>query len=80
MGGNPRAAVSADPPCRPTIRAGRPMVFRAGATDTGSDACNEAPQRHGGYGYLRDFGGHQILEGTDEIMRAIVARRLSAGI
>ena len=47
--------------------------------------CNEALQIHGGYGYireypleryLRDARVHQILEGTNEIMRVIVARRM----
>ena len=55
------------------------------ATDAGFDACNQALQLHGGYGYLRDLPierhmrdarVHQILEGTNEIMRLIVARRL----
>lgn len=55
------------------------------ATDTGFDVCNEALQLHGGYGYLRDFPierilrdlrVHQILEGTNEVMRLIVARQL----
>jgi alkylation response protein AidB-like acyl-CoA dehydrogenase len=52
-------------------------------TDTGFSVANEALQIHGGYGYLADFGiekivrdlrVHQILEGTNEIMRVIVAR------
>jgi len=55
------------------------------ATDAGFDVCNEALQLHGGYGYLRDYPlerflrdvrVHQILEGTNEIMRVIIARRL----
>ena len=55
------------------------------ATDAGFQVCNEALQIHGGYGYireyplerwLRDVRVHQILEGTNEIMRVIVARRL----
>ncbi|MCE8010854.1 acyl-CoA dehydrogenase [Halomonas daqingensis] len=55
------------------------------ATDMGFNVCNEALQLHGGYGYLREFPlermvrdtrVHQILEGTNEIMRVIVARRL----
>ena len=57
------------------------------ATDVGFKVCNEALQLHGGYGYLQDFPlerhvrdvrVHQILEGTNEIMRLIVARRLLA--
>ena len=55
------------------------------ATDAGFQICNEALQIHGGYGYLQDFPlerhvrdtrVHQILEGTNEIMRVIIARRL----
>ncbi len=54
-------------------------------TDTGFDIANDALQLHGGYGYLADYGiekivrdlrVHQILEGTNEIMRLIVARAL----
>jgi len=55
------------------------------ATDAGFHICNEALQLFGGYGYLKDFPierylrdvrVHQILEGTNEIMRVIIARRL----
>ena len=58
------------------------------ATDAGFSVCNEALQLHGGYGYLRDFPlerllrdarVHQILEGTNEIMRVIIARRMLDG-
>jgi alkylation response protein AidB-like acyl-CoA dehydrogenase len=59
------------------------------ATDTGFRVANDALQLHGGYGYLAEYGiekivrdlrVHQILEGTNEIMRLIVARSLlSAG-
>jgi alkylation response protein AidB-like acyl-CoA dehydrogenase len=55
------------------------------ATDAGFRTADEALQLHGGYGYLKDFPierylrdvrVHQILEGTNEIMRVIIARRL----
>ncbi|NQV64801.1 MAG: acyl-CoA dehydrogenase family protein, partial [SAR86 cluster bacterium] len=55
------------------------------ATDVGFEVCNQALQIHGGYGYmqeypleryLRDTRVHQILEGTNEIMRLIVSRHL----
>jgi alkylation response protein AidB-like acyl-CoA dehydrogenase len=54
-------------------------------TDVGFRVANEALQLHGGYGYLSEYGiekivrdlrVHQILEGTNEIMRVIVARGL----
>lgn len=55
------------------------------ATDTGFAVVNDALQLHGGYGYvreypierlLRDLRVHQILEGTNEIMRVIIARKM----
>jgi alkylation response protein AidB-like acyl-CoA dehydrogenase len=55
------------------------------ATDAGFAICNDALQIHGGYGYIREYPlerfvrdtrVHQILEGTNEIMRHIIARRL----
>src|ERR1700724_2322889 len=58
------------------------------ATDAGFHVCNEALQLFGGDGYLKDFPierylrdvrVHQILEGTNEIMRVIIARRLLGG-
>ena len=58
------------------------------ATDLGFKICNEALQLHGGYGYLKDYGleklvrdlrVHQILEGTNEIMRVVVSRKVLGG-
>jgi len=58
------------------------------ATDAGFNVINEALQIHGGYGYLKDFPlerhlrdarVHQILEGTNEIMRVIIAREMLKG-
>jgi alkylation response protein AidB-like acyl-CoA dehydrogenase len=55
------------------------------ATDVGFNVCNDALQLFGGYGYIkeypmerhvRDVRVHQILEGTNEIMRVIISRRL----
>ncbi len=57
------------------------------ATDIGFSICNEALQLHGGYGYLaeyqierfvRDVRVHQILEGTNEVMRVVISRSLLA--
>ena len=55
------------------------------ATDTGFNVVNQALQIHGGYGYLKDYQMerhlrdvrvHQILEGTNEIMRVIISREM----
>jgi alkylation response protein AidB-like acyl-CoA dehydrogenase len=60
------------------------MAKRFG-TDAAFEVANQALQLHGGYGYLKDFPlerivrdlrVHQILEGTNEIMRVIIAREL----
>lgn len=54
-------------------------------TDVCFDICNDALQLHGGYGYIKEYSlerhvrdnrVHQILEGTNEIMRVIIGRRL----
>ncbi|MFD9078753.1 acyl-CoA dehydrogenase family protein [Streptomyces erythrochromogenes] len=59
------------------------------ATDTGYSVADRALQLHGGYGYLSEYGiekivrdlrVHQILEGTNEIMRVIVARGLTEAV
>jgi hypothetical protein len=56
------------------------------ASDNASRIANDALQLHGGYGFLKDFPlerhvrdlrVHQILEGTNEIMRVIIAREMS---
>jgi len=58
------------------------------ATDLGFEIVNQALQIHGGYGYLRDYGleklvrdlrVHQILEGTNEIMRVVISRKVLGG-
>lgn len=58
-------------------------------TDTCSKIANDALQIHGGYGYLKDYEVerivrdlrvHQILEGTNEIMRLIIAREMERGL
>ncbi|MCC0016288.1 MAG: acyl-CoA dehydrogenase family protein [Rhodobiaceae bacterium] len=63
-----------------TVAAAKAKRF---ATDVGFNVVNEALQLHGGYGYLADYGVerylrdvrvHQILEGTNEVMRLIVSR------
>ncbi|WP_322544789.1 isobutyryl-CoA dehydrogenase [Rhodococcoides fascians] len=62
------------------------MAKRFG-TDTGFDVANKALQLHGGYGYLAEYGVekivrdlrvHQILEGSNEIMRVVIARSIVA--
>ena len=76
------------------LDAGRPdatklcAMAKRFATDAGFEVANQALQLHGGYGYLKDYPlervvrdlrVHQILEGTNEIMRVIVARELLRG-
>jgi len=55
------------------------------ATDAGFEICNDALQLFGGYGYLKDYPierylrdvrVHQILEGTNEVMRLIISRNV----
>ncbi|HET6302611.1 acyl-CoA dehydrogenase family protein [Microbacterium sp.] len=63
----------------------RAAMAKRFATDVGFRVANAALQLHGGYGYLQDYGiekvvrdlrVHQILEGTNEIMRVIIGRDL----
>ncbi|WP_336631944.1 MULTISPECIES: acyl-CoA dehydrogenase family protein [unclassified Microbacterium] len=63
--------------------ASRCAMAKRFATDAGFDVANRALQLHGGYGYLQEYGiekvvrdlrVHQILEGTNEIMRVIIGR------
>jgi alkylation response protein AidB-like acyl-CoA dehydrogenase len=76
------------------LQAGSPDATRLCAmakltiTDRCFDVANQALQLHGGYGYLAEYGVekivrdlrvHQILEGTNEIMRMIVVRPLVSG-
>jgi len=78
-----RAAVALDNGARDaTLRCAMAKRF---ATDACSHIVDEALQLHGGYGYikdyqieryLRDLRVHRILEGTNEIMRVIIARKL----
>ncbi|MFC9664099.1 acyl-CoA dehydrogenase family protein [Nocardia sp. NPDC127606] len=75
------AALDADAPDKVELCA----MAKRFATDTGFEVANKALQLHGGYGYLHEYGlekivrdlrVHQILEGTNEIMRVVVARAL----
>ncbi len=75
------AKVEADAPDKTRFAA----MAKRFATDTGSAVVDRALQLHGGYGYLmdypverlwRDLRVHRILEGTNEIMRVIIARDL----
>ena len=60
-------------------------MAKKSATELCSGVCDYALQMHGGYGYLKEYGiekvvrdlrVHQILEGTNEIMRLIISRNL----
>ncbi|WP_067860459.1 acyl-CoA dehydrogenase family protein [Nocardia shimofusensis] len=73
------AALDADAPDKVELCA----MAKRFATDVGFEVANKALQMHGGYGYLAEYGlekivrdlrVHQILEGTNEIMRVVVAR------
>ncbi|MFR9771797.1 acyl-CoA dehydrogenase family protein [Nocardia sp. SC052] len=75
------AALDADAPDKVELCA----MAKRFATDAGFEVANKALQLHGGYGYLTEYGVekivrdlrvHQILEGTNEIMRLVVARAL----
>ncbi|BDU02188.1 MULTISPECIES: acyl-CoA dehydrogenase family protein [Nocardia] len=75
------AALDADAPDKVELCA----MAKRFATDAGFEVANKALQLHGGYGYLAEYGlekivrdlrVHQILEGTNEIMRVVVARAL----
>ncbi|PLW76725.1 isobutyryl-CoA dehydrogenase [Cohaesibacter celericrescens] len=78
-----RAAVSVDAKAPQATR--QAAMAKRLATDIGFNVVNEALQLHGGYGYLRDYPMerffrdvrvHQILEGTNEVMRLIISRDL----
>ncbi|GAA4475085.1 isobutyryl-CoA dehydrogenase [Rhodococcus olei] len=78
------AALDADAPDKVELCA----MAKRFATDTGFEVANRALQMHGGYGYLSEYGlekivrdlrVHQILEGSNEIMRVVVARSVIAG-
>lgn len=74
-------AIDDESPNAPSLAA----MAKLQATDKCFDICNTALQLHGGYGYLKDYPVqqfmrdtrvHQILEGTNEVMRMIIARNL----
>ena len=74
------AAIDAKDPRKTALAA----MAKRFATDAGFQVANDALQLHGGYGYLRDYPlerivrdlrVHQILEGTNEIMRVIIAKQ-----
>ncbi|MFD4420996.1 acyl-CoA dehydrogenase family protein [Agromyces sp. NPDC058484] len=78
-----RAAAKLDEGARDVVSAC--AMAKRFATDAAFDVANSALQLHGGYGYLHEYGiervvrdlrVHQILEGTNEIMRLIVGRNL----
>ena len=78
------AALDAKDPATPKLCA----MAKRFATDACFDIANQALQLHGGYGYLKDYPVerlvrdlrvHQILEGTNEIMRVIIARHEMKG-
>lgn len=82
-----RAATALDQGPSPAATQLCAMAKRA-VTDMGFEVANEALQLHGGYGYLSDYGiekivrdlrVHQILEGTNEIMRVIIHRSIASG-
>jgi len=78
-----RAAVALDEGAADaTLRCAMAKRF---ATDACFRICDDALQLHGGYGYIKDYQieryvrdlrVHRILEGTNEIMRVIIARKL----
>jgi alkylation response protein AidB-like acyl-CoA dehydrogenase len=81
-----RAAASLD--AREPDATMRCAMAKRYATDACFQICDEALQLHGGYGYIRDYPierylrdlrVHRILEGTNEIMRVIIARKLLQG-
>ena len=81
-----RAAVSVEAKSPEATR--QAAMAKRLATDIGFNVVNQALQLHGGYGYLRDYPieryfrdvrVHQILEGTNEVMRLIISRDLLKG-